>query len=193
MKPTVLRDVAILVIDDESGMRNFLQRALQKEYGLVETAADIDEAEQLRQRCHFDLIIADNRLPHTTGAEWLQQMRKQDQDTDVILITGYGDMDVAISALRGGASDFILKPFHADEIKQAIERCLARRTQNRDAFVTRRIRSSHQSTDGYPVYRRDPRDQTIGRGRPAYRPDPVHGPDPGRDGYRQGVDRPVYP
>ena len=138
MKPTVLRDVAILVIDDESGMRNFLQRALQKEYGLVETAADIDEAEQLRQRCHFDLIIADNRLPHTTGAEWLQQMRKQDQDTDVILITGYGDMDVAISALRGGASDFILKPFHADEIKQAIERCLARRTQNRDAFVTRR-------------------------------------------------------
>jgi len=138
MKPTVLRDVAILVIDDESGMRNFLQRALQKEYGLVETAADIDEAEQLRQRCHFDLIIADNRLPRITGAEWLQQMRIHDQDTDVILITGYGDMDVAISALRGGASDFILKPFHADEIKQAIERCLARRAQNRDDFVTRR-------------------------------------------------------
>ncbi len=138
MKPTVLRDVAILVIDDESGMRNFLQRALQKEYGLVETAADIGEAEQLRQRCHFDLIITDNRLPELTGAEWLQQMRIHDQDTDVILITGYGDMDVAISALRGGASDFILKPFHADEIKQAIERCLARRVQNRDDFVTRR-------------------------------------------------------
>lgn len=148
MKPTVLRDVAILVIDDESGMRNFLQRALQKEYGLVETAADINEAEELRQRCHFDLIIADNRLPCITGAEWLQQMREQDKDTDVILITGYGDLDVAISALRGGACDFILKPFHADEIKQSIERCLARRTQNRDAFVTRRTSVSPVTQQG---------------------------------------------
>lgn len=148
MNPSVLRDVAILVIDDESGMRNFLQRALQKEYGLVETAADIDEAEQLRQRCHFDLVIADNRLPRITGAEWLQQMRKYDQDTDVILITGYGDMDVAISALRGGASDFILKPFHADEIKRAIERCLSRRAQNRDAFVTRRTSVTPETRQG---------------------------------------------
>jgi DNA-binding NtrC family response regulator len=138
MKPTALRDVAILVIDDETGMRNFLLRTLEKDYALVETAADIDEAEQLRQRCHFDLIIADNRLPRISGAEWLQQMRKQDHDTDVILITGYGDMDVAISALRGGASDFILKPFRAEEIKQAIERCLATRSQIRDAFVAQR-------------------------------------------------------
>jgi DNA-binding NtrC family response regulator len=145
MKPTGLRDVAILVIDDETGMRNFLQRVLQKEYALVETAADIAEAEQLRQRCHFDLIIADNRLPHTSGAEWLQQLRKQDHDTDVILITGYGDMEVAISALRGGASDFILKPFHADEIKQAIERCLERREHDRDAFVAQRTTSAQDA------------------------------------------------
>lgn len=142
MKPTGLRDAAILVIDDEAGMRNFLQRALQNDYGLVETAADIAEAEQLRQRCHFDLIIADNRLPHTSGAEWLQQLRKQDHDTDVILITGYGDMDLAISALRGGASDFILKPFHVDEIKQAIERCLAQRDHDRNAFVAQRTTST---------------------------------------------------
>lgn len=147
MKPTALRDVAILVIDDESGMRNFLQRTLEKDYGLVETAADIAEAEQLRQRCHFDLIIADNRLPNITGAEWLQQLRKQDHDTDVILITGYGDMDVAISALRGGASDFILKPFRADEIKQSIERCLAQRDLDRDAFVAQRATNTPASNN----------------------------------------------
>lgn len=134
MKPTVPKDVSILVIDDEIGMRNFLQRILQKEYALVETAADINEAEQLRRRCHFDLIIADNRLPQTSGAEWLQQLRKQDHDTDVILITGFSDMDVAISALRGRASDFLLKPFHAEEIKQSIEQCLARRAQMRESF-----------------------------------------------------------
>jgi DNA-binding NtrC family response regulator len=141
MKPMQLRDVAILVIDDEAGIRNFLQRTLQKDYALVETAADIAEAELLRQRCHFDLIIVDNHLPDISGADWLQQLRKHDHDTDVILITGYGDINAAISALRGGASDFILKPFRADEIKQAITRCLAQRKQDRDAFVAQRTSS----------------------------------------------------
>jgi len=131
-----LRDVAILVIDDESGMRNFLQRVLQKDYGLIETAANLSEADNLRKRCHFDLIILDNRLPNGNGAEWLQHLRKMDLDTEVILITGYGDMDVAISAVRGGASDFLLKPFHADDIKHSVERCLTRRTRNRQNFLT---------------------------------------------------------
>ena len=146
MKSSGPRDVAILAIDDETGMRNFLQRVLQKDYGLVETAATIAEAEQLRRRCHFDIIIADNRLPGTSGAEWLQQLRKYDQDTDVILITGYGDMDLAISALRGGASDFLLKPFRADEIKQAIERCLTQRAHDREAFVAQRNSNASEST-----------------------------------------------
>jgi len=138
------RDVAILVVDDESGMRNFLQRVLQKEYGLIETAADLSEADNLRARCHFDLIILDNRLPNGNGAEWLQKLRKKDFDTDVILITGYGDMNTAISAVRGGASDFLLKPFHADDIKQAVERSLNRRTRNRQNFIT-------QQADRYPT------------------------------------------
>lgn len=137
MSVTVLNDAAILVIDDEIGMRNFLQRVLQKSYGLVEVAADIAEAEQLRQRCHFDLIIVDNRLPDVSGAEWLQRLREEDQDTDVIIITGFADMDVAISAVRGGASDFLLKPFRAEEIKQAVSRCLMQRTRARDAFSQR--------------------------------------------------------
>lgn len=142
MYTSVPSDVSILVIDDEVGMRNFLQRTLQKDYTLVETAADIEEAEQLRQRCHFDLVIADNRLPGTTGAEWLQQLRKQDHDTDVILISGFGDMDVAVSALRARASDFLLKPFHAEDIKQSIERCLLRRHQIREAFISQYNSSS---------------------------------------------------
>lgn len=150
MTQSGLRDVAILVIDDEVGMRNFLQRILEKDYALVETASDIAEAEQLRQRCHFDLIIADNRLPDVSGAEWLHQLRKHDNDTAVILMTAYGDMEVAISALRGGASDFLLKPFHANEIKQAIERCLAQREHDRNAFVAQRLTST-QLNEANPI------------------------------------------
>ena len=135
MKPTAPMEVSILVVDDEPGMRNFLQRLLQKQYGLVEVAADITEAEQLRQRCHFDVIIIDNRLPEASGSEWLQQIREHDHDTHVILITGYADMEVAIRALRGGASDFLLKPFRAEDIKQSINRCLSQRSRARSEFV----------------------------------------------------------
>ncbi len=151
MKPTVLMDAAILILDDEPGMRNFLQRILQKEYGLVEVAADIAEAEQLRQRCHFDLMIVDNRLPGLSGSEWLQQLREQDHDTDVILITGYADMDVAIRALRGGACDFILKPFRAEEIKKSISRCLEQRNKARDVFAARYNDPGISSEDHNPI------------------------------------------
>lgn len=135
MKPATQMEVSILVVDDEPGMRNFMQRVLQKQYGLVEVAADIAEAEQLRQRCHFDVIIIDNRLPESSGAEWLQQIRQFDHDTHVILITGYADMDVAISAVRGGASDFLTKPFRAEDIKQSISRCLSLRDRARAEFA----------------------------------------------------------
>jgi len=151
MNSSGLKDAAILIIDDEPGMRNFLQRVLQKQYGLVEVAADIAEAEQLRQRCHFDLIIADNRLPQLSGSEWLQQLREQDHDTDVILITGYADMDVAIRALRGGACDFILKPFRAEEIKQSISRCLAQRDRARDAFSSRNYDTGAANEEHKPI------------------------------------------
>jgi DNA-binding NtrC family response regulator len=151
MNQTVPMDAAILILDDEPGMRNFLQRILQKQYGLVEVAGDIAEAEQLRQRCHFDLIIADNRLPDLSGSEWLEQLREQDHDTDVILITGYADMEVAIRALRGGACDFIMKPFRAEEIKQSISRCLEQRSKARDVFATRYNEPGISSNDRKPI------------------------------------------
>ncbi|MDR9436841.1 MAG: sigma-54 dependent transcriptional regulator [Thiohalophilus sp.] len=151
MKPAALMEVSILVVDDEPGMRNFMQRVLQKQYGLVEVAADIAEAEQLRQRCHFDVIIIDNRLPKSSGAEWLQQIRKHDLDTHVILITGYADMDVAISAVRGGASDFLTKPFRAEDIKQSISRCLLQRDRARSDFANQTSVQDDQETRAVEV------------------------------------------
>lgn len=135
MNTSVLKEAAILVIDDEPGMRNFLQRALQKDCGLVEVAGDISEAEELRRRCHFDLIIADNRLPDDSGAAWLQRLREQEDDVEVILISGYAELDVAISAIRGGANDFLLKPFRVEDVKQAVMRCLGQRHKARHAFT----------------------------------------------------------
>jgi len=121
------RQASILIVDDEVGIRNFLQRALAKEYGLVEVADSAEMAEELRQRYQFDLLLVDVRLPGRSGLEWVQSLRQQNVDTDVIFITAYADLTATIGALRAGATDFILKPFRLDQILTSIGRCFDRR------------------------------------------------------------------
>ncbi len=132
------RQASILVVDDEAGIRNFLQRALGKEYGLVEVADSAEAAEELRQRYHFDLFVVDIRLPGRSGLEWIQDLRQQGNDTDVIFITAYADLTATIGALRSGATDFILKPFRLEQIMTAIARCFERRRLARENLALRR-------------------------------------------------------
>lgn len=129
---------SVLVIDDEPGMRHFLQKMLSPHFALVETAEDAEAADALRQRCHFDLLISDIRLPGKSGVEWVQTLRDQGGMESVIFITAHADLDTAISALRAGAADFILKPFRADQILASVERCMDRIKLNRENFVLRR-------------------------------------------------------
>ncbi len=129
---------SILVVDDEPGICGFLKKGLEKAFGLVEVAEDTDTADALCQRCHFDLIITDIRLPGLSGVDWVVRRREQDANTAVIFITAHADLDTAIAALRAGAADFILKPFRLDQIVAAAERCLERRQMRRENFVLKR-------------------------------------------------------
>ena len=103
--------VSVLIVDDEPGMRGFLQKALSKRFALVEVADSVEIAEELRKRCHFDLLIVDIKLPGRSGMEWHEALEATERRSDVIFMTAYADLETAIAALRAGASDFILKPF----------------------------------------------------------------------------------
>ncbi|MCU7830918.1 MAG: sigma-54 dependent transcriptional regulator [Candidatus Thiodiazotropha sp. (ex Myrtea sp. 'scaly one' KF741663)] len=130
---------SVLVVDDEPGIRNFLQRGLAKYFGLVEAAEDVATAEDLRQRCHFDLIITDIRLPGDIGGvEWVKALREQGGSTGVIFMTAHADLETAIAALRAGAEDFILKPFRMEQMMAAVESYLERQKIQRENFVLRR-------------------------------------------------------
>ena len=129
---------AVLVVDDELGMRNFLSKALAPHCALVETADSIETADALRKRYHFDLLILDIRLQSETGVSWLSRLREQDVRTDVIVMTAYADLEMAIGALRAGAVDFLLKPFRIEEMLGAVERCLERREMIRENFLLKR-------------------------------------------------------
>jgi len=130
--------VSVLVVDDEPGMRTILKKALSKKFAQVDTADSVEEAEELRKRCHFDLLIVDINLPGRSGIEWHEAFDPSTRRSDVIFMTGYADLDTAIKALRAGASDFILKPFNLDQMMQSVSRCIERRLVERQNFALQR-------------------------------------------------------
>ncbi|MBX2886662.1 MAG: sigma-54 dependent transcriptional regulator [Granulosicoccus sp.] len=133
----LLKSVAVLVVDDEPGMRNFLQRTLSDRCAVLEVAGSAEEAEALRLRYHFDLLIIDIRLPGLSGLEWVYQLRERGVRTHVIYMTAYADLQMAIAAIRNGADDFIMKPFRADQIFAAMQQALQKRQILRENSLLR--------------------------------------------------------
>ena len=129
---------SVLVVDDEPGMVSFLHRSLALRCGWVATAGSVEEAAELLNRRHFDLIVLDIALPGRSGVEWLHQLRDQGFGGDVVLMTAYADLETAIDALRAGASDFLLKPFSVAQMLNAVKRCFERSSLRRENFVLRR-------------------------------------------------------
>ncbi len=113
----------ILVVDDEPYVLRSLSYLLS-DYFNVFTA--ISGSETIK---HFDkepdLVILDYRLPDMSGIEVLKEIKQAKPALPVIILTGYGDEEVAAKALRNGAMDYVKKPFSAPDLIGAIERCLA--------------------------------------------------------------------
>jgi len=139
---------SVLIVDDEAGIRSFLQKGLGRKFGLIEVAEDVEMANELRKRCHFDLIIADIRLPGRSGVDWVTELREQGSVTPVIFITAYADIETAISALRAGAADFIMKPFRMNQMHASIERCMEKQKIQRENFVLRREVKNYYDSAG---------------------------------------------
>ncbi|MDO9286793.1 MAG: sigma-54 dependent transcriptional regulator [Aquabacterium sp.] len=140
---------AVLVVDDEPGMRNFLEKTLQVRVGQVFCAESAEAADDLVRRHRFDLVVLDIALPGKSGIDWLKELRERGFDGEVVLITAFADLDTAIEALRAGASDFILKPFRVTQILNALRQGLERALLRRENWVLRRaLRQRTPAADG---------------------------------------------
>jgi len=133
-----LKQHSVLIIDGDPQIRDFLDNGLQKHFGLVELAKDVNTAQALAERCNFDLIIADIRLPDQSGLQWATRLTDLGSTTSIIFITTQATVDTAIDALRAGAVDLIQKPFRMDQILAAVERCMASQRIQRENIVLRR-------------------------------------------------------
>jgi two-component system response regulator PilR (NtrC family) len=114
----------ILVVDDELSMREFLQILLEKEGYAAKTAANTTDALAILQQKPVDLVISDIKMPGGSGLSFLEQMRSLGRQTPLILITAYASPEDAVRAMKGGAFDYITKPFNVAEIKAIIKNAL---------------------------------------------------------------------
>jgi DNA-binding NtrC family response regulator len=132
---------SVLVVDDEPGMRHFLEKTLAPRANQVLAAGSAEEAEGLLLRHRFDLVILDISLPGKSGIDLLKDLRAQGNLCEVVLITAFADLDTAIEALRAGAGDFLLKPFRVTQVLSAFKQGLERARLKRENWVLKRALS----------------------------------------------------
>jgi len=117
----------ILVIDDEPNVIGLCQRTLGKEGFEVKGALSGEEGLRLLQGGGFDLTLLDVKLPDLDGLDVLSTIQEMDPEMAVVIITGYGTMEVAVRALRSGAQDFLLKPFTLEKLMASVQKVLEKR------------------------------------------------------------------
>lgn len=118
------REHNVLVVDDEPGMREFLEIMLGKEGYKVRTVSNGNDALQAIQNETFDLAIVDIQMPGLSGIDVLKKTKEISPNTTVIMITAFASHETAIEAMKLGAYDYITKPFKIDEIKLVINKSL---------------------------------------------------------------------
>ncbi len=117
---------SILLVDDEPQILNTLQKYLSREDYTIYTAKDGEEALAQYKKYAPQIILTDIRMPGKSGLELLEEIRLTDSETEIIVVTGHGDLDSAIAALKLNASDFILKPIDFEIILMTLDRALQR-------------------------------------------------------------------
>ena len=123
----------ILVVDDEVSMRELCSRALADAGAAVETAAGPEEALVLLRRGAFDIIITDIQMDGPRGGvDLAEEARNRWPQTDILIMTGQPTLETAISTLKTGAADYLIKPFSMEQLQSVVRRLLGMRRLRRE-------------------------------------------------------------
>jgi len=111
----------ILVVDDETNIRNLIKNILGSEYR-ISTATNGIEALELLKEEDFNLIILDINMPQMDGVEFMEQLKKRNISTPVVIVSAFSDPEKLIKIFKLGASDFVIKPFSSDQILETVHK-----------------------------------------------------------------------
>jgi two-component system sensor histidine kinase/response regulator len=137
-----MTSLSVLIVDDDVALLEALPEALRLRMGgvTVETADSAAAALDRIADRDYDAIVTDIRMPGMDGLELLDEIRTRKPDTPTLIITGHGENDLVVHALRGGARDFIQKPIDRDYFVAALYRAIrehvaARRSRERQVAM----------------------------------------------------------
>jgi len=116
----------ILVIDDEVSILEVVKLGLEEAGFKVDVFSDPIEALNAFSESNYDAVLTDINMPEMSGLEVLRRCKKINPESVVILITAYSSIDSAIEAIRGGALDYIRKPFRMEELILRLNEALDR-------------------------------------------------------------------
>ena len=135
----------LLVVDDEPALRRLTAERLTARGFKVVEAESGEEAVDLLDRFAFDLLIADLRLPGIDGTQVIARARERYPTIVAIVVTGYGTVRDAVDAIKSGASDFIAKPFHFDELMHVVQKALEQnRLRSENEYLRAQLEERYQ-------------------------------------------------
>jgi len=128
----------ILVIDDEKAIRNTLKEILEFESHTVDLAEDGVAGVEMFTIGGYDIVLCDIKMPQMDGIEVLDKLQEQSNDTPVIMISGHGNIDTAVEAIKKGAYDFIEKPLDLNRLLITIRNATDKTTLIQETKVLKR-------------------------------------------------------
>lgn len=125
----------ILLVEDEEKLLESIREGLVHSGYAVDTALDGEEGSFMAFTNDYDLIILDINLPKKDGFEILKEVRARDREVNIIMLTALSDIDDRVRGFDLGANDYVLKPFHFEELKARIRSLLRRKTTIKDSVI----------------------------------------------------------
>jgi two-component system NtrC family response regulator len=137
--------IRILVVDDEASQRELVSGYLKKQGYQVLAASGGEQALEIFRREAVELILTDQRMPDLSGLELLKAARLLNPETQVIVMTAYGNVEAAVEAMKEGAIDYLIKPLNLDELRQKIQRIVERhRLYSENLALREELKTRHR-------------------------------------------------
>lgn len=127
---------SILIVDDSPETREIIKRNLAAAGYRIFTAPDVKRAVKTLKAEHIDLVITDYKMPETSGLDLVRHVHDNFKTTVVMMITGYATVRGAVEAVKGGAEEYLSKPFTEEELLGAVKRSMARLETKKISRVT---------------------------------------------------------
>ncbi len=142
-------EITILYVEDDEQQRNIAKKLLQKNnYNVIDVSNAIDGLEIVKKN-RVDIIISDFRMPNMNGDEFLREVKKINPYTFFILITAYGNVELAVDIMKNGAVDFLTKPFNFDTLLGKIKHITKEKMLNSELKKIKNISPNNNNDDDY--------------------------------------------